>query len=50
MVEEKTYPKVIDAIESKKNLTKNGFIIDSEIIRRYQRTIEFIIRYIKKDA
>lgn len=50
MQEEKTFQKVVDAIDNKKNLTKNGFVIASETVSRFQRTIEYNIRFINKET
>jgi hypothetical protein len=50
MQEEKTFQKVVDAIDNKKNLTKNGFVVAGETVSRFQRTIEYNIRFINKET
>jgi hypothetical protein len=39
MTDEKTFNKCIDALEKQKQLTKNGFTVDSETVSRLQRSV-----------
>lgn len=49
MTEEKTYNKCVDMLENKKQLSKNGFVVDTDSISRLQRSVEHNIRYINKE-
>lgn len=50
MTDEKTFNKCIDALEKQKQLTKNGFTVDSETVSRLQRSVEHHIRFFNKDT
>lgn len=50
MNEEKTFPKTIDTLEKQKSLTKNGFTIDSEVVSKYQRSVEHHIKFVNQDT
>lgn len=48
MNDEKTYSKVVDVLENKYQLTKNGFVVDSDSISRLQRSVEHNIRFVNE--
>jgi len=48
MSDEKTFNKCIDVLEKQKNLTKNGYTVDSETVSRFQRSVEHHIRFVNK--
>lgn len=50
MTEEKTFNKCLDMLENKKQLSKDGFVIDSNSISRLQRSIEHNIRFINAET
>lgn len=50
MTDEKTFNKCVDALEKQKQLTKNGYTVDSETVSRLQRSVEHHIRFYKKDS
>lgn len=50
MSDEKTFSKCVDALEKQRNLTKNGFTVDSETVSRFQRSVEHHIRFVNKET
>lgn len=50
MSDEKTFNKCIDALEKQRNLSKRGYVVDSETVSRLQRSVEHHIRFINKET